>query len=593
MTAPVETVRPARFAEADVELLRLPDGVTELRSRLRPSDAPATTLHWLRQWAHSTPSATLLTEVAGGVRVTLDYETAWARVVLAARALIAGGIGRGDRVAVIAQNSVDSFVTGHAVMLAGAVWVPIAPQYLGSGADPERIAAVLEVIDPALVVVPDTALHSGVPAGYRVEASSVADHASSPGRGTDSQDGICLLGRCRAGDPAKLLLTSGSTGTPKAVIYTHRMLVSNVRATVDVWPFVSDHPPVLVDWLPWNHAFGGNANLNMVLLGGGTVHIDDAHGRPDALPRTIAAIREFSPTFHAAVPSTFQALIPVLESDAEFRTALFGRCDALFSAGAAMPVATFRRLRELSRTVRETPVPVLTGWGSTEVGPGATIVHTRDSEPGWVGSPLPGVAIRLVPVGDKLELRVRSSSVTPGYWGEPDRTAAVFDDDGFYRSGDAGRLVDPAHPELGLRFDGRIADDFKLANGSWVNVDRLRSSLLALAGNGVRDVVVAGPDRSHLVALFWATEGSAIDAAAVLAAHNAGTSGQTNVVVAGTVLGADPDPDLLSPKGLIKPAPFRFAQAELIDELYAQVRASVSSECANDVRPEPPKENHG
>lgn len=592
MTVPVEVGRSARFAAADVELLRLPDGVTELRSRQRPSDAPATTLHWLSQWARTTPSATLLTEVTGGVRVTLDYETAWARVVMAARALVAGGIGRGDRVAVIAQNSVDSFVTGHAAMLAGAVWVPIAPQYLRSGADPERIAAVLEAVDPALVVVPDPALHAGVPAGYLVKASCMGDRPSSPDEGTDTEDGLLLLGQRSAGDPAKLLLTSGSTGTPKAVIYTHRMLVSNVRATVDVWPFVSDHPPVLVDWLPWNHAFGGNANLNMVLLGGGTIHIDDAHGRPDALPRTIGAIREFSPTFHAAVPATFQSLIPVLESDAEFRTALFGRCDALFSAGAAMPVSAFRRLRELSRTVRETPVPVLTGWGSTEVGPGATIVHTRDSEPGWVGPPLPGVAIRLVPVGDKLELRVRSSSVTPGYWGEPDRSAAVFDDDGFYRSGDAGRLVDPAHPELGLRFDGRIADDFKLANGSWVNVDRLRSSLLELAGNGARDVVVAGSDRSHPVALFWVSEGSAIDVDAVLAAHNARTSGQTNVVVAGTVLVADPEPELLSPKGLIKPAPFRFAHAELIDELYAPVRAPVSSENANDLRPDPPKETY-
>jgi feruloyl-CoA synthase len=577
---PVEAPHCDRFAAADVELVRLPHGVTELRSRRNPSDAPATTLHWLRQWARTTPSAILLTEVAGGgARTALDYRSAWRRVVQTARALSARGVGRGDRVAVIAQNSIDAFVAGHAAVLAGAVWVPIAPQYLRPGADPERIAAVLEMVDPVLVIVPDAALHGGVPERYTVETGILIDNSSDGDADAGDADagvGARLLEACRPDDPAKLLLTSGSTGTPKAVVYTHRMLVDNVRATVDVWPFVSDHPPVLVDWLPWNHAFGGNANLNMVLLGGGTIHIDDAHGRPDALQRTIAAIREFAPTFHAAVPATFQALIPVLESDPEFRQALFGRCDALFSAGAAMPVTAFRRLRELSEAVRGEPVPMLTGWGSTEVGPGATIVHRSDSEPGWVGPPLPGVAIRLVPVGDKLELRVRSSSVTPGYWREPDRTASVFDHDGFYRSGDAGRLVDPAHPELGLRFDGRIADDFKLSNGSWVNVDRLRSSLLALAGNGVRDVVVAGPDRAHLVALFWVSEGVEFDVAAVLSAHNSATSGQTNVILAGAVLPAEPAAELLSPKGLIKPAPFRSEHAELIDDLYSA-----------------PKENHG
>ena len=588
MTAPVEVARRDPFAAADVEFLRLPGGVTELRSRRRPSDAPVTTLHWLSRWAQTTPSATLLTEVAGGARVALDYESAWGRVVQAALTLIARGIRRGDRVAVIAQNSVDSFVAGHAAMLAGAVWVPIAPQYLRPGADRGRIAVVLDVVDPALVIVPDAGLHRGVPEGYRVEKGIAPDPAVQEDAGV----GLRLLEYCGADDPAKLLLTSGSTGTPKAVVYTHRMLVHNVRATVDVWPFVGYHPPVLVDWLPWNHAFGGNANLNMVLLGGGTIHIDDAHGRPDALHRTIAAIKEFSPTFHAAVPATFQALIPVLESDPEFRTALLGRCDALFSAGAAMPVTAFRRLRDLSQTVRESPVPVLTGWGSTEVGPGATIVHTSDSEPGWVGLPLPGVAIRLVPLGDKLELRVRSASVTPGYWREPDRTAAVFDDEGFYRSGDAGRLVDPAHPELGLRFDGRIADDFKLSNGSWVNVDRLRSSLLALAGNDVRDVVVAGPDRSHLVALFWVSEDATLDVDAVLAAHNSSTSGQTNVVVAGTVLVADPDAELLSPKGLIKPVPFRSAHAELIDALYGASGASDDPD-TSELHLESLKENHG
>ncbi|WP_237169013.1 AMP-binding protein [Prescottella equi] len=573
MIAPDMYYSKSPFGEADIEVARLADGVTEIRSRAMPSQAPATTLHWLRHWASKTPSAHFLSEVIDGHRVTFDYLSTWSAVVHGAQALRARGVVRGDRVVVVAANSFESFVAGHSAMLAGAIWVPIATQYLGAGADPTRIADVLNLVDPALVLVPDTALHPQVPSDYEV-----VDRVAAPAWKGTGLDGDGLLQSCREGDVAKLMLTSGSTGTPKAVVYTHRMLVSNARATADVWTFVTDHPPILVDWLPWNHAFGGNANLNMVLLGGGTLHIDDSYGRPTELWRTIATITAFEPTFYAAVPAGFHALLPALETDREFSRALFGRCDAMFSAGAAMPAATFERLRDLSSTVRQSPVPVLTGWGSTEVGPGATIVHTTNSEPGIIGPPLPGVAIRMVPTGDKLELRVKSPGVTPAYWRDHERTTAAFDENGFYRTGDAGTLVDEHRPELGLRFDGRIADDFKLANGSWVNVDRLRSRLLALAGTRARDVVIAGPDRSHLVALFWLGADETLDVQSILHAHNSTTAGQTNIIVAGAVIDTDPPAELLSPKGLIKPAAFRAAARKTIDALYDTVTVQGKEE---------------
>jgi feruloyl-CoA synthase len=574
-TIPTTVRRP--FTEPDVQVERLRNGVVQLRSRHLLSAAPVTTLHWLREWARTTPDTALLTEVVDGVRQVLDYGHAWSAVVQTAGRLRERSVGKGDRVVVLATNGAESFVTGHAAMLAGAMWVPMAPQYLRAGADPERLARVIELVDPALIVVPDAELRERFP-GNRTITSGLVQPAGTTGDGDVIGD--LLLDTAGADDPVKLLLTSGSTGTPKAVVYNHRMLVSNMRATVDVWPFVTAHPPILVDWLPWNHAFGGNANINMVLLGGGTLHIDDAHGRSGELARTIASIKQFAPTFHAAVPATFQALLPALEEDSDFRSALFARADALFSAGAAMPATTFRRLRELSLTVRPDPVPVLTGWGSTELGPAATTVHTDDSEPGQVGPPLPGVTVRLVPVADKFELRVKGPSVMPGYWREPHLTAAVFDADGFYCSGDAGLLAEPADPGRGIRFDGRIADDFKLANGSWVNVDRLRSSLLAVGGPAVRDVVLAGPDLPHLVALFWLDEGATVDVEAVIAAHNATTSGQTNIVRAAALLAADPAPELLSPKGLIKPAQFRSAARDTIDALYAPVAGATTGASA-------------
>jgi feruloyl-CoA synthase len=553
------------------ELLRRSDGALELRCTRRPTEPPPSTAHWLALWAESDPEAIVLTEEFDGGRRGYDYAATWSRVMREADALRGLGVNRGDRVVVIAPNGFTHLVIAHAAMLIGAIYAPIATQYLAPDADPDRLCGVMDLLEPKLIVtrrgIRSARLPEGVPAIDRLLSDSRGPATPSASR--------ALLAAVDADAPTKLLLTSGSTGTPKAVIYSSRMLTANVLATIDVWPFVFDHRPILVDWLPWNHAFGGNANLNMVLAGGGTLHIDGGAGRPERLGRSVELIKRHRPTFYAGVPAGFQALLPVLEQDVIFRRALFGRADALFSAGAAMPESTFRRLRELSLTVRERAVPILSGWGSTEVGPGATIVPQGESEPGWIGPPLPGVTVKLVPTGDKHELRVKGPSVMPGYWRQPELTRAVFDEEGYFCSGDAGRLVDELAPHLGLLFDGRLANDFKLANGSWVNVDRLRDRMLALGGGRIRDVVIAGPDRPYLVAIFWVGGGVELDVDDLLARHNASRRGQTNLILAGEVVRGELAPDLLSSKGTIKPNEYRQATALRIDAIYRS--SSVSA----------------
>jgi len=548
----------------------LPGGGLEVVSLVEATPPPVSTLSWLCAAAERTPDAPVLTWCAeDGSRSALSYGDAWQDVQTLATGLRASGHRRGDRVVTLARNGPGSFLLAHAAMLAGMIWAPVAPQYAAPGADPARLRSVLDTLEPALIFIDDREDSPGAPDDATV---LIGDDGLARLRAAAS--GVPpALEEISSTDPAKVLLTSGSTGAPKAVIQTHVMVAANVQATVDVWPFFLREPPVLVDWLPWNHSFGGNSNLNLVLAGGGVLHIDESRGLPGTLATTIANIVRFRPTYYAAVPAVFAAMLPHLEGDPEFRSALFERAQVLFSAGAAMSADTFERLRAASLTVRDTPIPVLSGWGSTEVGPGATIVHTASSQPGWIGEPLPGVTVRMAPVGEKHELRVRGHSVTPGYWGDPVRSREIFDEDGFYRSGDAGVLVDERRPELGFRFDGRIAEDFKLANGSWVNTQRLRDEILAAAGGAVRDVVVAGPDRPHLLALVWLADDAEIDLDDLVARHAFGRRGQTNVLRGAVALGA-PDPEELSPKGQLRPNVVLSRRVRLLDDAYARMEST-------------------
>jgi feruloyl-CoA synthase len=281
------------------------------------------------------------------------------------------------------------------------------------------------------------------------------------------------------------------------------MLCANQQSMRQVWPFLNEQPPVLLDWLPWSHTFGGSHNVGMVLYNGGSLYIDDGQPVPALIGRTLHNLEDVAPTVYFNVPVGYALLVPRLKADPALAKMFFRDLQVVFFAAAALPQRVWDDLRQLADTAADHPVAVTTSWGTTETAPAATSAHFRSGRSDCIGVPLPGVEVKLAPAGGKHEIRVRGPNVTPGYYGRPDLTQAVFDAEGYYRTGDAGEMLDPALPERGLRFAGRIAEDFKLGTGTWVNVAAVKSALLSACGGVLQDCVIAGHDRGYVSALAW------------------------------------------------------------------------------------------
>jgi feruloyl-CoA synthase len=305
----------------------------------------------------------------------------------------------------------------------------------------------------------------------------------------------------------KILFTSGSTGLPKGVINTQRMLASNQQLVRQVLPFVEQEPPVLCDWLPWNHTFAGNHDTGFVLYNGGTYYIDEGRPTPAGMEATVRNLDDVQPNVFLNVPRGFEALLPFLRERPEFRRRFFSRLKMFYYAGASLSQPVWDELQALAVETCGERILVFTGLGSTETAPAAMFPGDEIPMAGFVGFPAPGVELKLVPTGtkaeSKMEMRLRGPGITPGYWKQPELTAAVFDEEGFYRIGDALRLYDPADPARGFVFDGRIAEDFKLATGTWVSVGPLRARFLAHCQPFAQDVAIAGHDRDDVTALIF------------------------------------------------------------------------------------------
>jgi feruloyl-CoA synthase len=300
---------------------------------------------------------------------------------------------------------------------------------------------------------------------------------------------------------AKFLLTSGSTGNPKAVINTQRMLCANQVMLGETLAFLKDEPPVIVDWLPWNHTFGGNHNIGLTLFNGGSMYLDAGKPMPGGIEETVRNLREVSPTVYFNVPKGYESLLPYLRDDKALRAKFFRRLHAMFFSGAALSPYVWNSLDALAVEETGFRVPILTGLGATETAPFFMSVNPVTSRSGHVGLPVSGNDAKLVPNNGKLEVRAKGPNVTPGYWRQPVLTAAAFDEEGFYKFGDALKPVDADDLHAGFDFDGRIAEDFKLASGTWVSVGPLRARFIASCAPLVRDVVIAGINRDEISAL--------------------------------------------------------------------------------------------
>jgi feruloyl-CoA synthase len=502
------TPKAPALAVADVLVDRRADGSLILRSPHPLGEPPRHVCDRLQHWAEATPDRLFLAERADdGAFRRLTYAEAQTLTVRLAQALLDRGLSEERPLMILSENGIDHALLTLAAMRAGVPAAPISPAYSLLSRDHDKLRAIFSILAPGLLYAADAARYGRALSALGAPASQVV---TSRGRfggstlidellGTEPRADQELWFRALGPDAvAKVLFTSGSTGQPKGVINTQRMLCSNQQAIVTLWPFLRARPPVVLDWLPWSHTFGANHNFNMVLFHGGSLVIDDGRPAPDLIERTARNLREISPTMYFNVPRGYDMLLPFLERDASLRDAFFRDLDLIFYAAASLPHPLWERLEALSMQARGEHVLMLSAWGSTETAPMATAVHFPIRRAGVIGLPAPGTEIKLAPVFGKHELRVKGPNVTPGYWKRPDLTAAAFDEEGFFRMGDAGRFVDPEAPARGLVFDGRIAEDFKLASATWVHVGALRPEVIAAAAPLVQDAVITGLDKDEI-----------------------------------------------------------------------------------------------
>ncbi len=535
---PATPVRKVPVGAAEVLVERRPDGATLLRSPEPLAPYPSKLTERFAHWARTTPDRVFIAERdPDGAWRKLTYGEAFARFRAIAQALLDRGLSAERPVAILSDNDLEQALIALAAMHVGVPFAPVSSAYSLVSTDYEKLRYVVGLLTPGLVFAADggkfgRAIGAVVPAGTEV----VLTRGAIPGRKTTPFAALEARAATDAVDQAhaavgpdtiaKFLLTSGSTGNPKAVINTQRMLCSNMQMIAQTLPFVLDPAPVLVDWLPWNHTFGGNHNFSLVVYGGGTLYIDDGKPVPGLIEKTVRNLREIAPTVYFNVPRGFEELVPYLRREPALREKLFSRVGMLFYAGAGLSQPVWDAMDELAVQGCGERILWVTGLGATETAPSVTFTRGDGVRSGMIGLPVPGVEVKLAPDGDKTEMRVRGPSVTPGYWRQPELTRAAFDDEGFYRLGDAVAWVDAADPRKGLVFDGRVAEDFKLATGTWVSVGPLRAKLIAAGAPFVQDVVITGLNRDWIGALVFPR----LDECRALAAGLAGDAPASEVL---------------------------------------------------------------
>ena len=488
-----------RFAPAEVRVEKRADGSLLLRSPQKLAPKARCVTEWLVHWATEAPERLFLAERKGDAWRRLSYLEAYGAVRRIGEALLERKLGPEHPVAILSDNGVDHALLALGAMHVGIPVAPISPAYSLMSKDFGKLRHIFDLVKPGLVYASD-------PQKFGPALDAVGAKSASVQEMLEVNPGSILEREfARVGEKtiAKILFTSGSTGLPKGVINTHGMLCANQQQLAQVWPFVGDKPPVVVDWLPWNHTFGGNHNFNLVLRNGGAMYIDGGKPVPGLVEATVRNLKDVAPTMYFNVPRGFDLLLPFLEQDAALRRNFFRDLDVLFYAAAALPQNLWDRIKELSRKENKPELAMLSAWGSTETSPLATSVHFRMERPGVIGLPIPECDLKLVPSAGKLEVRVRGPNVMPGYYKQPELSRSAFDEEGFYRIGDAVKLADPADPGKGILFDGRVAEDFKLSTGTWVHVGAIRVKLIAAADPLVQDAVITGHDRDEIGALVF------------------------------------------------------------------------------------------
>jgi feruloyl-CoA synthase len=607
-------VRPVRITHSDALVRPGPDGTVYMQCATALGPYPTRITDALDHWAANAPDRTFLAQrdpdiVEAGLQTRLGtwrrvtYGDALKRVRHLAQGLLDRKLSHDRPIVILSGNGIDHGLLALAAMYVGVPYAPIAPAYSLQAREFSSLQRIFERMKPALVFTDNGAAYERALRAVLTDGIELVVSTSPGELRATSFDDLASVSVTAAVDEAKqrvtgdtiakVLFTSGSTGRPKGVINTQRMLCSNQEMMRSVFSFLADAPPVLCDWLPWNHTAGGNHNFGLVLYNGGTLYIDEGKPTPALFATTVRNLREIPCTAHFTVPRFYEMLMPHLRSDARLRQTFFSDLKLLFYAAAGLGQRFWDELRDVALEACDEEIMIMTGFGATETAPFAISTGTLSAFAGMLGVPAPGLELKLTPVESKLEARVRGPNITPGYWRDEEMTAAAFDQEGFYRTGDAMDFVDPADPHKGIVFNGRLAEDFKLSTGTWVSVGPLRARTIAQAAGFAQDVVIGGHDREFVTALIFpnlhlcrelAGAGADVPARQVLSdrrvvtrfqdvldALAGGSTGSSTFVARALVLMDPPSMDAreITDKGSINQKAVLHHRAPLLDELYA------------------------
>ena len=519
MTAP--RFRPLKFGVTRVALRDGASGTHYLRAEQNLNPYPERLTDRLQHWAQVKPNQTFMarrlkaTDGRLGDWKHLDYATAWSMARSIAQGLINQGLSVDKPVAILSENSLEHALLALGCLIAGVPYTPVSPPYSLISQDYDKLKHILRTVTPGLVFAQDSRYAKAIAAAVDPDTTIVMAEGHVDDRQNIGFAELCTTPVTDAVDQAmaatgpdtiaKFLFTSGSTKLPKAVINTHRMWCANQQQMAQSMPVLAEQDLVLVDWLPWNHTFGGNHNFGMVVFHGGTLYIDDGKPTPALIHETLRNLREIAPTVYFNVPTGFEEIANAMKTDEALRKSLLSRVQMFFYAGAALAQPVWDSLYESQEREIGERIVMTTGLGMTESGPFGIFVTNPNVRAGDLGVPAPGLELKLVDMDGKTEVRYRGPNITPGYWRAPNETAEAFDEEGFFKSGDAVRWIGETDPHLGLKFDGRIAEDFKLSTGTFVSVAPLRGKIIAAGAPYIQDVVLTGLNMREVGAMVFPT----------------------------------------------------------------------------------------
>ncbi|WP_374624891.1 feruloyl-CoA synthase [Devosia sp.] len=598
-------IRPVRLGSMAADAEHRTDGTTIVRSVEPLGSYPRSIVDALEAWAKATPDAVLIADREGAGWRKLSFAQVLDRLPPLAQALLDAGLSPERPLVILSGNEIEHLLLGLAAIWVGIPYAPISPAYSLLSTDHGKLRHIAGLLTPGLLYASEGKRFApAIAAAFAADIPLVVRTDPPDGRPTRSFAELLATpvtpavaaahAAITADTVAKVLFTSGSTGLPKGVITTNRMMACNQQMIRQALAFVADEPPVLLDWMPWNHVAGGSHNTGMAIYNGGTFYIDDGQPTPARFGRTLENLSQVQPNFFTNVPKAYEFLVAAFDAHPEARRNLFARLRLLQYAGAGLSQHVFEGLDRAARAETGERVLIITGYGSTETAPFAFTTTWPVEEAGHIGLPAAGMTIKLVRNEDKTELRLKGPNVTPGYWRDPVRTAEAFDEEGFYRIGDAVRYADPAELGKGFVFDGRVTEDFKLSTGTWVNFAAVRKAVISACAPLIRDVVLTGLDHNFIGAMIFpdveacarlAGLPAGTDAAAVishatvqqrfgesLAALARQATGSSNHVARALLLAEPPDIDRgeITDKGSINQRAVRSHRPDLVTALYAE-----------------------